>query len=158
MTPAILAALGLVAVALLFGATWYEAVVMAPNYERDVPRSIAAARAFLVRTTPAHFFRIIAPVAQVLTLLAFITDWHQPGCWAFLVAFAALVAGDVLTFVYHYPRLAIMFKSAELADATALTRAARQWAAANVVRGVLLLLALLALLHGLLRHGAPSVV
>lgn len=146
-----LATLALVAVALLLGATCYEAVVMAPNYERDVPRSLQLAREFLQRTTPAHYFRVVAPLAQVLTLLTVIAGWKRPGDLAFAVAFGLLVVADVITYTYHYPRLAIMFKSADPLDSTRLARAAREWAAGNWVRGVLLVLVLLAVLRGLLQ-------
>jgi len=146
MTAHILGVLALIAVALLLGATWYEAVVMAPNYQRDIPASILVARQFLVRTTPAHFFRIVAPCAQLLTLLAVLIDWGKPGDGAFLVALAALIVADIITYTFHYPRLAIMFKSADVQNVDALRRAARQWAAGNIVRGVLLFVVFGALL------------
>lgn len=148
MAAHILGVLALLAVALLLGATWYETVVMAPNYERDIPASIAVARQFLARTTPARFFRVIAPCAQLLTVLAVILDWQKPGSGAFLVALLALILGDIITYTFHYPRLAIMFKSGDLQNVDALRRAARQWAVGNVVRGVLLVVAFGALLAG----------
>jgi len=147
----VLATLALTAVALLLGATWYEAVVMAPNYERDVPGSIALARQFLQRTTPAHYFRVVAPLAQLLTLATVIAGWTRPGCWAFVVAFGLLIVADVITYTFHYPRLAIMFKTTESEDAVRLKRAAHEWAIGNWIRGVLLVVVLLALVRGLLR-------
>lgn len=148
MTAHILGVLALFAVALLLGATWYETVVMAPNYERDVPASILLARQLLARTTPAHFFRAIAPAAQLLALLTVIFDWRKPGCTAFLTGFVALVVADLITYTYHYPRLAIMFKSPEAQDAGALRQAARQWAIGNWVRGALLVVVFFAFLAG----------
>ena len=109
MTAHILGVLALIAVALLLGAAWYEAVVMAPNYQRDIPESLVLARQFLARTTPAHFFRVVAPAAQLLALLAVIFDWQ---------------------------------------NADALRRAAREWAAGNWVRGVLLFVVFFAFLAG----------
>lgn len=147
----IVGTLALIAVALLLGATWYEAVVMAPNYERDVPASIALARQFLQRTTPAHYFRVVAPLAQVLTLVTLIAAWNQPGCFAFLVAFVLLIVADVITYTFHYPRLAIMFKTTESRDAVRLKRAAHEWAIGNWVRGVLLVVVLVALVRGVSR-------
>lgn len=148
MTAHILGVLALFAVSLLLGATWYETVVMAPNYERDVPGSIAIARQFLARRTPAHFFRVVAPAAQLLALLTVIFDWRKPGCVAFLVGFVVLVVADIITYTFAYPRLAIMFKSTEVQDAATLQRAAREWAAGNWVRGVLLIVVLFAFLAG----------
>jgi hypothetical protein len=153
MIPHALGTLALLAVALLLGATWYEAVVMAPNYERDVPGSISLARQFLQRTTPAHYFRVVAPLAQILTLLTVVAGWKRPGHWAFAVALGLLIVADVITYAFHYPRLAVMFKSAEPQDPAGLARAAHEWAVGNWVRGVLLAVVLLAVLHGLLRLG-----
>jgi hypothetical protein len=154
MIVSVLGTLALVAVALLLGATWYEAVVMAPNYEREVPASIRLARQFLRRTTPAHYFRVVAPVAQLLTLVTLVASWNRPGRWAFLVAFGALIIADVITYTFHYPRLAVMFRSAEDEAPARLARAAHQWAVGNWVRGTLLAVVLLALLHGL-RQSTP---
>ena len=47
MIAEVLATLALFGLALLLGATIYESVVMAPNYERDIPNSIDLARQFL---------------------------------------------------------------------------------------------------------------
>jgi len=148
MLPHVFGILALVAVALLFGATWYETVVMAPNYERDIPASIALARQFLAGATPARFFRVVAPAAQLLTLGAVVFDWGKPGGNAFLVALIALIVADVITYTFHYPRLAVMFKSSEPQDPAALRRAARQWATGNWVRGALLFVVFMALLAG----------
>jgi predicted exporter len=151
MVAHVLGTLALLAVALLLGATWYEAVVMAPNYERDIPNSLELARQFMQRTSPAHYFRVVAPLAQVLTLLTVITGWSRPGHLAFAAAFGLLVIADVITYTFHYPRLAIMFKSTQPLDSARLARAARAWAVGNWIRGALLVLVLLAVLHGLLQ-------
>ena len=66
LLPHILATLALLGLALLLGATAYESVVMAPNYERDIPDSILRAREFLVRTTPAHYFRPLSLANQLV--------------------------------------------------------------------------------------------
>ena len=124
MIALVLATCALLAVALLLGATWYEAVVMAPNYECDVPDSISLARQFLQRTNPAHFFRVAAPLAQVLTLLAVVAAWNGPARWTFAVALGVLIVADVITFTFHYPRLAIMFNSPVPHDSNELRRAA----------------------------------
>ena len=152
MVAHVLATLTLLAVALLLGATAYESVVMAPNYERDVPGSLELARRFLQRTTPAHYFRVVAPLAQVLTLLTVIAGWSSPGRVAFSVALGLLIIADVVTFAFHYPRLAVMFKSTEPVDSARLARAAREWAAGNWIRVALLVLVFLTVLHGVLQQ------
>jgi hypothetical protein len=47
--------LSLIDLALILGATVYESVVIAPNYERDVPTSIDLARQFFRGTAGTTF-------------------------------------------------------------------------------------------------------
>jgi hypothetical protein len=144
----VLANVGAVAVALLLGATLYEAVVMAPNYERDIPESIEAARRFLKRTTPAHFFRVMTPLTQILLLGGAIASWPVPPArWLLLLALGIMLLTDVVTFTFHYPRLAVMFKEPMPGDPERLRRAAREWAVGNLVRAFLLVVAMLAALQ-----------
>jgi len=147
--------LAIIALALLLGAAAYESVVMAPNYERDIPGSIATAREFLRRATPARYFRVVSPVAQVLTLGALVVNWPVPRArWAVLAALAILVLLDLITFRFHYPRLAILFRSSEPVEPEVLGRAAHEWARGNIWRIVLLLLAFIALLVALVAEAA----
>lgn len=155
MVAHVLGTLALVAVALLLGATWYEAVVMAPNYERDMPSSLLLARQFLQRTTPAHYFRVVAPLAQLLILLTVLAAWTRAARWAFLLALGLLIVADLITYFFHYPRLAVMFASDEGLDSARAARAAREWAVGNWARGVLLLVVFLVLDQGLLQLATP---
>jgi hypothetical protein len=148
MIQYLLATLSLLGLALLLGATIYESVVMAPNYERDIPHSLGLARQFLVLTTPAHYFRLIAPLTLLILAADVIACWHLSGPrrW-FLVALCALAVGDVITFAFHYPRLTVMFKSPLTDDVSRLRRAAHEWATGNLVRAALLIVAFLAVLR-----------
>jgi hypothetical protein len=146
----VLLTLGLVELALLLGACAYESVVMAPNYERDVPASIDTARQFLSRRTPAHYFRVISPLTQLVLLAGVIASWAVPSVrFPALVAFGALVLTEGITFAYQYPRLGLMFKASTPQDPARLRRAAREWAIGNIVRIVLLLLSFFATLRGI---------
>jgi hypothetical protein len=148
MLPQVLSTLALLGLALLLGATVYESVVMAPNYERAIPASIELARQFLKRTTPAHFFRIVTPLTQLLLLAGIVTSWQIGTVRSrLLTALGVLVLLDLITFAFHYPRLAIMFKAPMPEDPTRLSRAAREWALGNLVRAVLVVGALLAVLQ-----------
>lgn len=150
MLAHILLTLGLVELALLLGACAYESVVMAPNFEHNIPTSIDAARQFLSRRTPAHYFRILSPLTQVVLLAAVIAAWRVPSVrFPALVAFGALVLTEAFTFAYQYPRLGILFKSSTPQDPALLRKAAREWAIGNIVRVVLLLLAVLAALRAI---------
>ncbi len=148
MIPHLLSTLALLGLALLLGATVYESVVMAPNFERDIPASIDLARQFLKRTTPAHYFRLLTPVTGLLLLAGLIASWPlEAARWRLLTALGILVLLDVITFAFHYPRLAIMFKGPMPEDPPLLRRAAREWALGNVVRAVLLAVAFLVALR-----------
>jgi uncharacterized membrane protein len=146
--PQLFTTLALLGLTLLLGATAYESVVMAPNYERDIPDSLSTARRFLVRTTPAHYFRVVAPITLIVLLIDVIVSWRVPYARTGLVTgFVALAVGDAITFAFHYPRLDIMFKQPLGEDAVRLRKAAREWALGNIVRAVLLVVAFLAVLH-----------
>ena len=148
MIPHVLSTLALFGLALLLGATVYESVVMAPNYERDIPASIDLARQFLKRTTPANYFRLLTPFTQLLVLASVVASWQIAAArWRLLTALGVLVLLEVITFTFHYPRLAIMFKAPMSEDTARLRRAARQWAIGNLVRVFLLVVAFLAALQ-----------
>jgi len=66
-------------------------------------------------------------------------------------ALVALVLSDVITFTYHYPRNALMFTAPLSVEPERLNLAARQWAAANLIRVTLVLGSWLATLIALLR-------
>lgn len=99
-----------VASGILF-ANIYTSMVDAPNWARDVPASIVAAREYMGVANPGTFFRTFSPINQVLTLLAVIAAWWAPR-GTFSICLAALilaVAADIMTFTYFYPRNEIMF-------------------------------------------------
>jgi hypothetical protein len=156
MIAHLLATLALYGVALLLGATVYESVVMAPNFERDIPASLTIARQFLQRTTPAHFFRPLSLATQLLVLAGVIASWPAPAArWRLVIALGILVLLDGITFSFHYPRLAIMFKGPIPDDPAALRRAAREWALGNIVRAALLAAALLVILQSVTILSVP---
>ena len=152
MTCYLLSTLALLGLALLLGATVYETIVMAPNYERDIPASIDLARQFLRRVTPAHYFRIISPLTQLLLVASLVACRGVLGArWWSLTALGALVVTDVITFTFHYPRLSIMFKEPIPHNPARLRRAAREWAVGNLVRVALLVGAFLSVLLAVTR-------
>lgn len=158
MVQHVLLTLSLLGLALLLGATAYESVVMAPNYERDIPDSIDVARRFLQRTTPAHYFRVLTPVTQLALLGSVVLTWRSPAVRTpSLIGLGVLVLLDIITFTFHYPRLAIMFKGSMPDDVQRLRRAAREWAVGNILRVLLLVIAVLAILHAILaQYGSAA--
>jgi uncharacterized membrane protein len=106
--------------------------------------------------TPANLFRILSPATQVLLLVAVVANWTRPQRrWPLVGALLALVLGDVITFTYHYPRNRLMFDAPLTVEPERLSLAARQWAAANLLRVALVLGCWLGTLIALMRH-APS--
>jgi hypothetical protein len=152
MIPTVLPALALLGLALLLGATRYESVVMAPTCERDIPTSIRFAQDFLAGSTPAHSFRVTAPLTQLRLAASLIAPWRTStaGGWV-TVALGAVVLTDVITIMFHYPRLAIMFKAPLPDDPGPRRRAARGWARGNLARAGLLAVAFLLVLQAVTR-------
>jgi len=135
----IVTSLSLLSVGALFGASLFDAVVLAPNL-RGGPAGLEHGRLFMTRATPANLFRIAAPATQVLTLLAVVANWSSPQCrWPLASAFVALVVNDVITYTYHYPRNRLFFTAPLTVEPERLDRAARQWASMNLVRVALVL-------------------
>lgn len=146
----IITALALLCSGSLFGAALFDAVVLAPNL-RGGPQGLEHGRLFMARATPANLFRILAPATQVLTLVAVATNWSTSARWPLVIAVIAVVAGDIITFKYHYPRNRLLFTSPLNVAPEELDVAARQWASGNLVRVALVLVAWLGTLTALLR-------
>jgi hypothetical protein len=138
----------------LLGAALYDAVVLAPNL-RGGPEGLEHGRLFMSAATPANLFRILAPASQMLVAASIAANWSSPSArWPLVGALLALVASDVITFRYHYPRNRILFTAPLAVSAEQLKLVARQWASANLVRVVLVLLAWLGTLTAILRSTA----
>lgn len=73
--------------------------------------------------------------------------------WSLAAALGILVLLDAITFAWHYPRLALLFKAPPPHDPAVLRRAAREWATGNLVRLALLVVGFLAALRGALLLG-----
>lgn len=143
--------LALLGVSALFGASLYDAVVLAPNLKGG-SAGLEHGRLFMAKATPANLFRPLSPLTQVLLLAAVLVNWTYPQRrWPLVGALLALVLCDVITFTYHYPRLRLMFTAPVTVDPERLAQAARQWAAANLARVALLLGTWLATLVALRR-------
>ena len=147
----VITAMALLSSGTLFGGALYDTVVLAPNL-RGGPAGLEHGRLFMAAATPANFFRMVAPASQLLVLLAIVTSWADPASrWPLVGALIALLASDVITFRYHYPRNRLLFTAPLAVAPDELSLAARQWMSANLVRVVLVLGAWLGTLTALLR-------
>ena len=113
----------------------YTSMVDAPNWGRDVPASIVAAREYFSVKNPGNFFRVFSPLNQLLALVALIVSWWAPK-GTFPICLAALVLAvsvDVFTFAYFYPRNEIMFV-APIENVDAIRSALSGWQNMNWIR------------------------
>ena len=144
-------ALALLAVGALFGGSLYDTIVLAPNLQGG-GTVLDHGRLFMWAATPGSFFRILAPASQVLVIAAVVVCWRIPQSRGpLLLALAALVIADVVTFAYHYPRNAIMFTSPLTVGPERLRTAASEWQAANYLRVALVLAAWVGVLRAVTR-------
>ena len=113
----------------------YTSMVDAPNWGRDVPASLVAAREYFSVKNPGNFFRVFSPLNQLLALAALVVSWWAPK-GTFSICLAALilaVAVDVFTFAYFYPRNEIMFV-APIENIDAIRTALTGWQNMNWIR------------------------
>ena len=105
-------AIALVVSAMLLGASVYESVVLAPNLQ-GAPISLEHARGFYHITNPGVFFRVISPATQLLLMVALLCNWRPtPFVRGRLVgALLLAILADLITFQFHYPRNAILFRA-----------------------------------------------
>lgn len=119
----------------------YTSIVDAVNWGNDIPASIKIARDYFKSSNPGIFFRIFSPVNQILALLAVIVCWKagkkiRMYC---LLALAAAVSADVLTFAYFYPRNDIMFVN-PIDNIEIIKSAWSDWTSMNWVRSGIIVL------------------
>jgi hypothetical protein len=123
--------------------------VLAPNLHGG-PEGLEHGRLFMSAATPASFFRALAPASQILTLVALVATWQLPQVrWPPLIALAPLVVTNVVTFAYHCPRNAIMFRAPLTVARERLDAVARERQRANYLRVILVLMAWLGTLKAL---------
>lgn len=151
-TKQILLCLSIILLGALFGGSLYDSIVMAPNYRIGIPQSLEHVREFMAAANPGSFFRVISPLTQVSILISLILGWRRPAGrkrWL-IAALLLIVAGDVFTFTFHYPRNAILFHDPMHTPSEVLERAAREWAYGNYLRILLVGAALICALRVLL--------
>jgi uncharacterized membrane protein len=118
----------------------YTSFVDARAWASDVPNSIAAAREYFKAVTPANFFRVFAPLNQIIAAVAVILFWRMPAVrWYCVGALVLYVLTDVMTFAYFYPRNDVMFKTAPLNDTALLAKTVSEWATMNWLRTAVIL-------------------
>src|SRR5258708_14679519 len=102
----------------LMFANVYTSLVDAKSWGSDIPGSVAAAREYFKKVSPANFFRILSPLNLVLALAVLVLFWKSssPIRMSLAAAFVLYVLTDLMTFAYFYPPHEIMFMSSKLID------------------------------------------
>lgn len=128
---------------IVLGGTIFCAMVEYPNWFANVPSSLEATRNFYKVLHPGYFFQIWGPMI-VLTGIAFIiVGWRTTAARNMVaITVGLLIAIELLTFIYIYPRLWILF-GPDAAGQTieALQTASRQFTTADQIRTGLSLIA-----------------
>ncbi len=121
---------------IVLGGTIFSVLVEYPNWFANVPSSLEATRSFYKVFHPGHFFQTTAPLAFVTGIAFVITGWRISSARNFvLMSLAALVAAEMLTFIYIYPRLGVMFgPNAPTKTVDAMRQAAQQFTNADRIR------------------------
>lgn len=151
MISEILSTLDIIGLGMLLGGGVYESVVVAPNYRSNLPQSLDHLRHFMKVATPANFFRIVSPATMIFLVVTVIVCWGSiPARWWFMPALAALILADSITYGFHYPRNKVLFIEPLSSDTDMLRRLAQQWATGNLVRIVLMVIAIVNAMYGMI--------
>jgi hypothetical protein len=119
----------------------YTSIVDVPAWSHNLPASVDTARQYYSVSNPGNFFRIFSPLNQFLGLLCLIVFWKKSRQVRMLLAAAFLlyVTGEGMTFMYFYPRNAILF-DAQHTDLETLQTTLSQWRGMNWVRSLVIAL------------------
>lgn len=128
---------------IVLGGTIFSVLVEYPNWFADVPSSLEATRNFYKVFHPGYFFQTVAPLGFLTGIGFVIAGWRLAPARNFvLMSLAVLVSAELLTFVYIYPRLGIMFgPDAASQSFEALRQAGQQFTTADRIRTALSVLA-----------------
>src|SRR5829696_8281313 len=95
---------------IVVGGTIFATMVEYPNWFANVPTSLAATRNFYQVLHPGHFFQTFAPLFLLSTIGFLAIGWKlKPVRNLVLISFLSMLAAELLTFIYIYPRLGILF-------------------------------------------------
>ena len=126
-------------------ANMYNSIVDTSSWISNVPSSVEVFRQYYHSVNPGNFFRIFSPINQLLALLAVICFWKVSSKVRLflIIAFLLAVLGDVVTFVYFYPRNDMLMNLPVQGNTARFIEILKQWRSMNWVRTFILLIGLL---------------
>ncbi|HUR97365.1 MAG TPA: hypothetical protein VMZ26_04775 [Pyrinomonadaceae bacterium] len=125
---------------IVLGGTIFCVLVEYPNWFANVPSSLEATRNFYKVYHPGYFFQTVAPLSLFAGIGFLITGWRIAGARNYvLMSLAVLIAAELLTFIYIYPRLNVMFYAPDVASHSVetLRQAASEFTNADRIRTVM---------------------
>ena len=121
---------------IVLGGTIFAVMVEYPNWFANVPASLEATRTFYRALHPGYFFQIFGPLMMLSGIAFVLVGWRIAGVRNLvLITLGVFVAIELLTFLYIYPRLHIMFGPEAAAQSVdVLRQAASEFTTADTVR------------------------
>ncbi|CAN5609833.1 hypothetical protein BH18ACI3_BH18ACI3_20810 [soil metagenome] len=125
---------------IVLGGTIFSVMVEYPNWFANVPESLAATRSFYKVLHPGYFFQTFGPLMLLAGVAFVIAGWRMAETRNLVtVSILIMIGMELLTFLYIYPRLDLMFgPHAESQSVDALRLAADQFTTADTIRTVLM--------------------
>jgi hypothetical protein len=114
-----------------------------PNWFSNVPYSLQATQDFYRVLHPGHFFQTFGPLSVLSAILFIIIGWRIAGVRNLvLVSLGLFIVIELLTFLYIYPRLSVLFDPSVMSQPLdAVKFAAGQFTIADRVRTLLMFVA-----------------
>jgi signal transduction histidine kinase len=122
-------------VLILLGGTIFSVMVEYPNWFANIPSSLEATRNFYQVLHPGYFFQTVGPLSLLSGFGFVIAGWRiRPVRNLVLISLGMLIVAELLTFIYIYPRLNILFFGIETHSINALMQAAAEFTLADQIR------------------------
>lgn len=122
-------------VMILLGGTIFSVMVEYPNWFADVPSSLEVTRNFYRVLHPGYFFQTVGPLSLLAGIGFVIAGWRiRTTRNLVVISLGLLIAAELLTFIYIYPRLSILFFGIDTHTVDALKKAAAEFTFADRIR------------------------
>jgi hypothetical protein len=123
-------------VMIILGGTIFCVMVEYPNWFADIPASLETTRRFYKALHPGYFFQIFGPLLVGTGIAFVIAGWTIAEARnSVMISIAIMIAIELLTFTYIYPRLDILFGPAAASQtAEVLRTAASEFTVADRIR------------------------
>ncbi|SEN71501.1 hypothetical protein [Lihuaxuella thermophila] len=97
---------------ILFGAIFFETLIIYPNIFHDIPRSFETGMAFMVVKGPHDFFPPVGTLALLTGIGSLIMNWRvKPARYWILSSVLIIFIGEYLfSMAYFWPKNTIMFE------------------------------------------------